>query len=71
MRRWLPVCVLLLLAANPAYAYIDPGAGSMLLQIILGGVAGLLVAARLLKNRLAGLFRRKPKALLSLPERDV
>ena len=31
----------------PAMAYIDPGSGSMLLQLILGGVAGLLVIIKL------------------------
>ncbi len=28
-------------------AYIDPGSGSMLLQVLLGGVAGVAVLARL------------------------
>ncbi len=42
-------------------AYIDPGAGSMLLQLILGGVAGLFVAFRLMRHRIAGFFRRAPK----------
>ncbi|MPY89224.1 MAG: hypothetical protein GEU99_15025 [Luteitalea sp.] len=32
-------------------AYIDPSAGSLVLQIILGGLAGLAVAARLLWHR--------------------
>lgn len=31
----------------PAMAYIDPGSGSMLLQLILGGVAGLFVIFKL------------------------
>jgi hypothetical protein len=33
--------------ASPAQAYLDPGTGSMILQVILGGVAGLLVAGKL------------------------
>jgi hypothetical protein len=38
-----------ILLANPdqALAYIDPGAGSMLVQLILGGTAGLLLVGRL------------------------
>lgn len=32
---------------GPAYAYLDPGTGSMLLQILLGGVAGFMVVIRL------------------------
>ena len=38
-------------AASPAWAYLDPGTGSILLQLMLGGVAGVLVAGRLYFNR--------------------
>lgn len=41
-----------LLAAGPAQAYLDPGSGSMLLQIILGGLAGLVVLVKLYWARL-------------------
>ena len=45
--------VLLILAtAGNAHAYIDPGSGSMLLQLLLGGVAGLVVLAKLYWQRL-------------------
>ena len=33
--------------AAPAQAYLDPGTGSMVLQLILGGVAGALLIAKL------------------------
>ncbi len=46
------------LTAAPAHAYIDPGTGGMLSQLITGGVAGLLVLVRLYWSRIAGLFRR-------------
>jgi hypothetical protein len=32
-------------------AYLDPGSGSMILQAILGGVAGLLVALKMFGRR--------------------
>lgn len=35
---------------SPAYAYVDPGAGSMLLQLLLGGIVGLLFFARLFRG---------------------
>ncbi len=38
--------------ASPAYAYLDPGTGSMLLQAILGGVAGVVIAGRLYWGKL-------------------
>jgi hypothetical protein len=55
----LVVVLLLLSLSGPAHAYIDPSAGSVLLQLLLGGIAGVLVALRLYWNRLTGLFRRR------------
>ena len=37
--------------SRPAYAYIDPGTGGMLLQLVTGGVAGLLLLVRLYWRR--------------------
>ena len=34
--------------------YVDPGAGSLLLQLILGGIAGALVSLKLFWSRLRG-----------------
>jgi hypothetical protein len=45
-------------AATPAYAYIDPGTGGMLLQLLLGGVAGAAVIVRLYWQRLKAGFQR-------------
>jgi hypothetical protein len=40
----------------------DPGSGSLLLQAILGGVAGLAVLAKLFWHRLARQSRRPSEA---------
>ncbi len=45
-----------LIAPPAAFAYLDPGSGSMLLQLVLGGLAGLAVIAKLYWHRLLGLF---------------
>ncbi|MGH8719129.1 MAG: hypothetical protein ACREV0_09355 [Burkholderiales bacterium] len=37
--------------ATPAYAYLDPGTGSMVLQAILGGIAGVVIAGKLYWGR--------------------
>ncbi len=42
-------------------AYVDPGAGGLLLQIIFGGLAGLAVVIKLQWSRIAGFFRRKSR----------
>lgn len=43
--------------SSPAYAYLDPGTGSMLLQLLLGGFAGALVIGKLYWHRLRDMFR--------------
>ena len=47
-------CLLLLtcLLAADAQAYLDPGTGSMLLQVILGGIAAVGVAFRIFWHRI-------------------
>jgi len=51
------ITVFVLLSGIPAYAYLDPGSGSMLLQLLLGGGAALVVILKLYWNRFASLFR--------------
>lgn len=38
--------------------YLDPGSGSVIVQVVLGGVAGIAVAFKLLRHRILRLFRR-------------
>lgn len=58
----LAIALLLLLVPAAASAYIDPSAGSMFLQLLLGGVAGLMVALKLTYRRILGrLGRRTPE----------
>jgi hypothetical protein len=47
--------VLLTLAVN-AEAYLDPGTGSMMLQVILGGIAAIGVAIKLYWHKLRVFF---------------
>ena len=42
----------------PAWAYIDPGTGSMMLQLVLGGVAGALVVGKLYMQRAREFLRQ-------------
>lgn len=44
-----------------AQAYLDPGTGSMLLQVILGGVAAIGVAAKLYWHKLRAAFGMQKK----------
>lgn len=42
--------------AGPAHAYLDPGSGSMFLQLLLGGVAGLMLAIKIFWRRILSMF---------------
>lgn len=50
-------------------AYLDAGSGSMLLQMLLGGVAAVGVAAKLYWRRITSFFRRRGKELEPRAER--
>lgn len=47
-----------------AFAYLDPGTGSMLLQVILGGIAAVGVALKLFWYRIIAFlgFKKKPES---------
>jgi hypothetical protein len=50
------------MSTKTAWAYLDPGTGSMILQVLLGGVAGLLLAGKLYWHRILTVLglRREP-----------
>jgi len=43
----------------PAYAYLDPGTGSMVLQVLLGVAVGALTAGKLYWAKIKNFFYRK------------
>lgn len=47
---------------GPAYAYLDPGTGSMMLQALMAGVVGGLAIGRLYWTRLKSLLGRNVKS---------
>ncbi|OHB69703.1 MAG: hypothetical protein A2W23_10205 [Planctomycetes bacterium RBG_16_43_13] len=42
---------------SSAHAYLDPGSGSILLQILLGGLAGLAVMMKVFWHRILAFLR--------------
>lgn len=57
--------------SNPghnAYAYLDPGTGGIILQMLLGGVAGVLMVAKLYWHQFTALFRRNRPDNKASPE---
>jgi hypothetical protein len=51
---------LLVGAPGTAHAYLDPASGSLFLQLLLGGVAGIALALKLFWHKITGFFSRKP-----------
>jgi hypothetical protein len=58
---------------DQAFAYLDPGSGSMMLQLLFGGVAGVAVIVKLYWKSLVNLFRfrHRQSEHLPPPERDT
>ncbi len=58
------VCLFLGLAVvitKPAYAYLDPGTGSFIIQIIIGGVVAAGAALKIYWGKIRGFFVKKER----------
>ncbi len=53
---------LLFFSTNPAWAYLDPGSVSVLLQGILAGVAAFAATSRFWWHKLRGFIKKKFKS---------
>lgn len=62
MSKLIAVTLLLALLSSPAYAYLDPGTGSMIVQGLVAGLAVASAAVAAFWTRIRQLFsgRRKP-----------
>ena len=65
---FLTTWMMLFVSTPPAFAYIDPGSGGMMMQLLLGGVAGVTVLIRLYWQRLT-IFLGIRKADARAPDR--
>lgn len=52
------LCTLILSIPAPAQAYLDPGTGSIVFQVAMGGLLAALAAAKLYWKRICSLFRK-------------
>jgi len=66
--------VAIVVSTSSAYAYLDPGTGSIILQVLLGGIAGIALALKLYWQRflsLIGLGRQVQENDRLSPERSI
>lgn len=57
--------VLTIFGAAPAFAYLDPATGSIIIQAVIGAVAGGLLYAKLFMHRVRTFFGRNTGAVAS------
>jgi hypothetical protein len=58
IRQLLIITALLLLITKPAYAYLDGGTGSVIVQMLFAGLAGLIALMKLYWEKCKNFFRR-------------
>ncbi len=53
--------LLFLCLANPSncYAYLDPGSGGILIQLLFGGLAGAIAIIKLYWHKIKDFFKKK------------
>lgn len=47
---------------TPAHAYLDAGTGSFIIQLVIGGIAGVLVAGKLFWHQILSVFGLRKSA---------
>jgi hypothetical protein len=52
-------------------AYLDPGSGSLVLQVLAGGAAAVAVTTKIYWNRIKSVFRRGGRRQDAPPESDL
>ena len=63
---WIPLLIAFfwIWPLSEAYAYIDPQAGNLFMQILLAGIFGVLVFFRQIIDKIQSLFREKKEPVL-------
>ena len=59
MSKPIVVFIILLALSQSAVAYLDPGTGSLIFQLLIGSVVGILFAIRMYWARLKNLFNTR------------
>ena len=57
MGRAILIFYIFIFSTSTAHAYLDPGTGSMVLQVVLGGIAGIAILGKLFWNRFKAFFQ--------------
>ena len=55
-RVTISLLLILIITTEPVYAYLDPGTGAMIVQLLLGGIAGALIVGKLYLHKIKSYF---------------
>ena len=61
MYKFTAILILFLIFNSKAYAYIDPGIGSIILQAIIGGIAATIFTIKIYWQKIKVFFKKKKK----------
>jgi hypothetical protein len=61
MYKFIAILILSLIFNSKAYAYIDPGIGSIMLQAIIGGIAATIFTIKIYWQKIKDFFKKKKK----------
>jgi hypothetical protein len=62
--------MLVCISTQSAHAYLDAGTGSMILQLLLGGIAGLAIAGKLYWHKLLTLVGLRTEAPIAAEDNE-
>ena len=69
------ILTILLIEPRQAYAYLDPGTGSLLIQMLIGGVVAALYTIKMywykIKSSIKNIFSQDDKQLSDQPNNNV
>ena len=57
--KFMGITLLFITASSPAYGYIDPGTGSLIIQGVIGAIAAIAVTVKLYWHKLKLFFLRR------------
>lgn len=61
LKLFFVISIINIIAPQRAFAYLDPGTGSMIVQLIIAGIAGVGCTFAVWKDKVISFFKKGPK----------
>jgi hypothetical protein len=63
--------LIFMVTSQPAHAYLDPGTGSFLFQLLVGGILSGLFAIKIYYKKIKGWFKKQPEQNIEKPNNET